>query len=158
LKPARKTPRLALIAAGNKPAGGNLAPELFEVKAIADASAELLSGNSVLTKLNREIARLQTVIARLERRIKFIHTNFPDFAPASKQTRQNEEANAENEELNEAEPEKDDDELPPIFTSENKPEVIAAYQREFPGRRIVIVPAENGSFDDKIPRAPRKSS
>ena len=149
---------LALIAAGNKPAGGNLAPELFEVKAIADASAELLSGNSVLTKLNREIARLQTVIARLERRIKFIHANFPDFAPANKQTRQNEEANAENEELNEAEPEKDDNELPPIFTSENKPEVIAAYQREFPGRRIVIVPAENGNFDDKMPRAPRKSS
>src|SRR6187431_3124196 len=143
---------IALIAAGNKPAGGNLAPELFEVKAIADASAELLSGNSVLTKLNREIARLQTVIARLERRIKFIHANFPDFAPANKQTRQNEEANAENEELSEAEPEKDDDELAPIFTSENKPEVIAAYQREFPGRRIVIVPAENGSFDDKIPR------
>ena len=49
-------------------------------------------------------------------------------------------------------------ELPPIFTSENVPEVIAAYQREFPGRRIVIVPSENVNFDDKMPRAPRKAA
>jgi len=149
---------LALIAAGNKPAGGNLAPELFEVKAIADASAELLSGNNVLTKLNREIARLQTVVARLERRIKFIHANFPDFAPTRKQTQEKEEENVAKEELNDIEPEKNDEDLPPIFTSENTPEVIAAYQREFPGRRIVIVAPENVDYGDKVPRRPRRAA
>ena len=152
---------LALIAAGNKPAGGNLAPELHEIKAIADASAELLSGNSVLTKLNREIARLQIVITRLERRIKFIHTNFPDFAPASKQTQENEEDNVANKEVNETEPEQNNEELPPIYTSEDTPEVIEAYKREFPGRRIVIVPAEkdnDGDYGGKIPRRPRRAA
>ena len=32
--------------------------------------------------MNREIDRLQQTLARAERRIKFIHANFPDFAPA----------------------------------------------------------------------------
>ena len=59
-------------------------------------------------------------------------------------------------ELANSTPEKDANELPPIFTSENVPEVIAAYQREFPGRRIVIVPAEHINYDGKMPRAPRK--
>ena len=56
------------------------------------------------------------------------------------QREEKEEENVANEGLNETEPEKDENELPPIFTSENVPEVIEAYKREFPGRRIVIVP------------------
>ena len=50
-------------------------------KSIADASAELLAGNGLVPKMNREIDRLQQTLARAERRIKFIHANFPDFAP-----------------------------------------------------------------------------
>ncbi len=147
---------LALISAGNKP-NGNLAPELHELKAMADASAELLSGNALVPKMNREIARLQQTLARAERRIKFIHGNFPDFAPAPhKQTEAKEEENVVNEGLNETEPEKEENDLPPIFTSENVPEVIEAYKREFPGRRIVIVAQENLSYDEKMPKAPRK--
>jgi hypothetical protein len=149
---------LALVSAGHKPASGNLAPELHEIKAMADASAELLASNGVLSKLNREIARLQVAIGRSERRIKFIHANFPDFAPPPKQTRETAEENVAKEELNQTEPEKNDDDLPPIFTSEDTPAVIAAYEREFPGRRIVIVPAERVDYGGKAPRNPRKSS
>ena len=149
---------LALIKNGNKPASGHLAPELLEIKSMADTCAELLSGNSVLSKLNKEIARLQVVIGRAERRIKFIHANFPDFAPTRKQTQEKEEENIAKEELSQTEPENNDEELPPIFTSEDTPAVIEAYKREFPGRRIVIVPAENVDYGDKTPRKPRKSS
>ena len=149
---------LALIKNGNKPASGNLAPELLEIKAMADTCAELLSGNSVLSKLNKEIARLQVVIGRAERRIKFIHANFPDFAPTPKQTQEKEDANVAKEELSETVPENNAEEMSPIFTSESTPEVIAAYQRDFPGRRIVIVPQENVNYDDKMPRAPRRAA
>jgi len=149
---------LALIAASNKPAGGTLAPELHEIKKVVDASTELLSGNSMLTKLNREIAHLQQVIGRAERRIKFIHANFPDFAPTPKRTQESEPENVATEELNESEPEKNAEDLPPIFTSEDSPEVIAHYQREFPGRRIVIVPQENVDYGDTKPRRPRKAA
>jgi len=149
---------LALIKNGNKPASGNLAPELLEIKAMADTCAELLSGNGVLSNLNKEITRLQMVIGRAERRIKFIHANFPDFAPTRKQTQEKEEDNVAKEELNDIEPEKNDEDLPPIFTSENTPEVIAAYQREFPGRRIVIVAPENVDYGDKVPRRPRRAA
>ena len=148
---------LALLSANNKP-NGNLAPELHDLKAMADASAELLAGNGLVPKMNREIARLQQTLARSERRLKFIHANFPDFAPARhKRTEEKEEETVANEGLNEAEPEKDENDLPPIFTSENVPEVIEAYKSEFPGRRIVIVPHENVSYDDKMPKAPRKA-
>ena len=136
---------LALMSAHHKP-NGNLVPEL-------------LAGNGLVPKMNREIDRLQQTLARAERRIKFIHANFPDFAPARhKRTEEKEEENVAKEELNETEPEKDENDLPPIFTSENVPEVIEAYKSEFPGRRIVIVPHENVSYDDKMPRAPRKAA
>jgi hypothetical protein len=149
---------LALVSAAHKPASSNLAPELHDIKAMADASAELLSGNSVLTKLNREIARLQVAIGRLERRVKFIHANFPDFAPANKQTQEKEEENTANKEVNEPEPEESNEDMPPIYTSENTPAVIEAYKREFPGRRIVIVPQENVDYGDKMPRRPRRAA
>jgi len=149
---------LALVAASNKPAGGTLAPELHDIKTMVDASTGLLSGNSMLTKLNREIARLQIVIGRAERRIKFLHANFPDFAPTRKQTQESEPENVTNEEVIESEPEKIAEDLPPIFTSEDTPAVIEAYKKEFPGRRIVIVPAENVDYSAHVPRAPRKSS
>jgi hypothetical protein len=124
---------------------------------MVDASTELLSGNGVLSKLNREIARLQQTLSRSERRIKFIHANFPDFAPGpNKRTQEPEATNTANEALTPTEPENHDNSEPPVFTTENIPEVIAAYKREFPGRRIVIVPSGNPEFDEEMPRAPRK--
>ena len=105
---------LALISARNKP-NGNLAPELHELKAMADASAELLSGNALVPKMNREIARRQQTLARPARAIKFIHANFPDFAPdRHERTEAKEESNVANEGLNETEPEKEAIYLPPF--------------------------------------------
>jgi hypothetical protein len=147
----------AFIAASRKPLTSN-DPELDEMKIMVDACADLLSGNSVLSKLNREIAKLQMTLARSGRAIKFIHANFPDFAPVNKQTEPAEEGNVAKEELNETEPEKTEEELPPIFTSEDTPAVIEAYKREFPGRRIVIVPQENVDYGDKTPRRPRRAA
>ena len=69
---------LALISAGNKP-NGNLAPELHELKAMADAAAELLSGNALVPKMNREIARLRPHHQ--------VHPQqFPGLRPGSAQT------------------------------------------------------------------------
>jgi hypothetical protein len=147
----------AFIAASRRPTNTN-DPELDEMKLMVDASADLLSGNSVLSKLNREIAKLQMTLARSGRAIKFIHANFPDFAPVNKQTEPAEEENVAKEELNETEPEKSEEELPPIFTSEDTPAVIEAYKREFPGRRIVIVSQENVDYGDKVPRRPRRAA
>src|SRR5687768_2436359 len=98
---------LALIAAGKQ--ANNLADELQEFEAMIDASASLLSGNGILPKLNREIARLEQTLARAERRIKFLHANFPDFAPArNKQAQPDEDENVAKEELSSTEPEKDE--------------------------------------------------
>jgi len=149
---------LALIAAAKKPSPVGLDPDLREIIIRVDASAHLLSGNSMLTKLNREIARLQQVIGCAERRIKFNHAKFSDFAPTRKQTQESEPEDVATEELSESEPAKSDDDLPPIFTSEDSPEVIAHYQREFPGRRIVIVAKENVDYGDTKPRRPRKAA
>jgi hypothetical protein len=146
---------LALLKAGRKPSDPG--DELHQIKIMVDASTELLSGNGVLSKLNREIARLQQTLSRSERRIKFIHANFPDFAPGpNKRTEPEDEENITNEALTPTEPENNGNSEPPVFTTENVPEVIAAYKREFPGRRIVIVPSDNPEFDEKMPPAPRK--
>ena len=119
---------------------------------MAAASAEMLAGNALVPKMNREIDRLQQTLARAERRIKFIHANFPDFAPARhKRTEAKEEETVANEGLNETEPEKDENDLPPIFTSENVP---AAASSSSPTTRCRVTEKS----DAGIVRTPRQSA
>ena len=133
----------------------NFAPELAEIKVMVDSVAELLSGNSVLIKLNREIARLQQVIARAERRIKFIHSTFPN-TPV--QTQPDPEPPAENTPLSSQLPEQLRELPPPVYTTESTQIVIDGYKRRYPGRPIVILPAENDDDGPDQASAPPKAA
>jgi hypothetical protein len=135
---------LSLAAATRRP--NTFAPELAEIKVMVDATAELLSGNSVLVKLNREIARLQQVIARAERRIKFVHANFPD---SPEQTCHQPDPPIENKPLTREEPSILRDGPTPVYTTECTQIVIDGYRRMFPGRPIVILPSETSDDHDE---------
>ena len=142
----------AIIDAGQRP--NALLPELHEMYVMGLAVTEMLAGNNILAKLNREITRLQRSIGQLEKRLIFVNEKFPLPAPIPEDT--------ENEEVTpETAPETGEIE-PPIIITEDAPEVIAAYRRDFPGRPIVILPAEKAekndyNYDD-MPVAPRKAA
>jgi hypothetical protein len=148
----------ALLTAGRVPNTVN--PELREIEVMNAALVDLLSGSSILSKINRELSRLQTFISRCQRQIQFIHNNFPNAAPV--QTQPDEDADVENTEVTNEDPEPDEEikpeDQPPIFVTENIPHVIAAYKREFPGRKIVILPENPMPDYDDMPRAPRKAA
>lgn len=138
---------LSFVDAAQKP--NKLLPELHEMQTMALSITDLLSGPSVLSKLNREITRLQRSLAQSERRLKYCNENFPSMAPDAQEI--------EKEEVTvETEGEIDGNE-PPIYITENVPHVIAAYRAEFPGRKIIILPPEKDVYNyDDMPRAPRK--
>ncbi|MBI2690095.1 MAG: hypothetical protein HYX27_27635 [Acidobacteria bacterium] len=109
---------LALIDAANGPS--RLAPELRELENTSTAIVQLLCGDSMLMKLNREIARLQQSLVRAERLLRHYSERTPQMNPtftANKPLTENE---------------------PPIFIRENQPEVIAFFRRHYPARPIVV--------------------
>jgi len=118
------------------------------------ASAQLYGSKGAVRELNRQIDSLELRIARSERRLDLIHRKFanPDQKPqpVEKTDPKPEESpkNAENE--------------PPVYVTENTPEVIQAYKTLFPGRKIVILPPDNVAkgidVDDDLPQAPRKAA
>ena len=137
-------PALKRLAACAVLAGALLSP----LPALADGTVQFLTE---WLKLNREIARLQRSIAQLEKRLLFVNEKFPLPAPIPEDT--------ENEEVTpETEPETGEIE-PPVILTEDTPEVIAAYRRDFPNRPIVILPAETPDYNyDDLPVAPRKAA
>jgi hypothetical protein len=139
---------LALIDNAAKPT--TLAPELTEIQAMGRAAEQLIGGKGAVHKLNREIVQLQQSIARLERRLKFIHHTFPNAA--KEQTQAENRQPAEKETLSK----------PPIYITENSPEVVQAYRQHFPNREIIVLPPDdvaNGiDIEDDMPIAPRKAS
>ena len=139
---------LALIDNAPKPC--TLAPELAEMQAMGRATEQLIGGKGTVSKLNREIAQLQRTVAALERRIKFIHGTFPNAA--KQQTQPENTQPTENTTVTD----------PPIYITENSPEVIAAYKLQFPNREIIVLPpddvAKGINLEDDMPIAPRKSS
>ncbi|MBL8237303.1 MAG: hypothetical protein JNM66_07790 [Bryobacterales bacterium] len=143
---------LTLTACAARPM--ELPEELRDIKILVDSTAELLSGNGLLSKLNREIARLQQAVARAERRIKFINKSFPDAlitTPAQEKpirTQPVSEPAVANTPLSADVPETLQNLPQPIYTTECAPNVIKGYQRDFPGRPIVILPAETAETGD----------
>ncbi|MFN0106993.1 MAG: hypothetical protein ACKV2U_33475 [Bryobacteraceae bacterium] len=134
---------LAVVDSANTPSA--LAPELAEIESMARSSKALYSGDAIAHRLNRQIDQLELRIARFERRLKFVHANYPHVAigrtqPASRQPVENAQ--------------------PPVFVTENTPEVIRAYEQQFPNREIVVLPADNVAkgidIEDDMPVAPRK--
>ncbi|MBI2688530.1 MAG: hypothetical protein HYX27_19670 [Acidobacteria bacterium] len=148
---------IALVDQAGKPCP--LVPELAEVYGMAQASAHLYAAHGPVRQLNRQIAELDRHIIRLERRLKFVHANFPN-SDVEKRTDAPQPAAEETKELTSESPEKSDGNEPPIYINENKPSVISAYKSLFPGRKIVIVPpddvARGKDIEDDMPIAPRK--
>ena len=142
---------LAFIQANKQPR--TVAPELSDIQTMSAAVADLLSGNNLLTKMNREIARLQQSLARSERRLKFLHANF-----AEERTNTPTE---ENKPLTQTEPIIIEGNEPALYTTENDPIVIEAYKQEFPGRKIVILPVsaeDDDPYKDSPGPYPRRAA
>ena len=139
---------LAIIDNVAKPC--SLAPELAEMQAMGRATELLIGGKGTVSKLNREIAQLQRAIAALERRLKFIHGTFPNAA--KEQTQPVNTQPTENTTVTD----------PPIYITENSPQVIAAYKLQFPNREIIVLPpddvAKGINLEDDMPIASRKSN
>jgi hypothetical protein len=51
---------------------------------------------------------------------------------------------------------------PTVYVTEHDPEVLAAYRREFPNHKIVLLPpddvAKGIDIEDDLPPAPRKAA
>ena len=132
----------ALVDAAQLPS--TLAPDLIEIHSMVHSSRNIAT---LLRGLNRQIDQLELRIIRLERRLTFVHANFPTVAEErTHQPVENTQPDPQNE--------------PPLYITENTPAVIAAYKREFPGRQIVILPPDNVAkgidIEDDMPLAPRK--
>ena len=133
---------LAVVDSANTPS--TVAPELAEIETMARSVRALYTSGAVAHRINRQIDQLELRIARFERRIKFVHANFPTVAtqtPAAEKTQINE---------------------PAVYITENNPDVIKAYKQQFPHHKIVVMPADdvaNGiETEDDMPVAPRKAA
>lgn len=147
---------LALLDASRTPP--TLAPELHSLQFDVRASAAMLLGDRLVSRCNTEIARLHQSIARLERRLRFVHANFPATPPADENRTQ---PPTENTELTPAAP-PISAENEPVFVTEDIPAVLQAYRHEFPHRPIVVLQPDNVAKGipepDHLPLAPRKAS
>ena len=113
----------------------------------SQVAKKLYTGAAPIEKMERQIDRLERRIARLRREIKLVNKEFPTVAkPLEKQA---EEPKTENSE-------------PTVYITEPTPEVLAAYRREFPNHKIVILPpddvAKGIDIEDDLPPAPRRAA
>jgi hypothetical protein len=146
---------LAVVDSANAP--GTVTPELAELEIMARSIRALYTGGAVAHRINRQIDQLELRIARLERRIKFVHANFPTAAkpPApqkeEKEDKQPSEPAEQKTQINE----------PTVYVTETNPEVIKAYKQQFPHCKIVVLPpddvAKGIDTEDDMPVAPRKA-
>ncbi|MBL8239310.1 MAG: hypothetical protein JNM66_17930, partial [Bryobacterales bacterium] len=130
-----------ILDANNLPS--TVVPELRDMEVNAAVVTAMLSGNSMLSKINRETARLQQVIARAERRLRLLKADYPDQVPAPEQKNDEAPQNTEPQQT-EPLPAHESPEIggnePAVYTTECTEAVIQGYRREFPHHRIVFVP------------------
>ena len=142
--------QFALVDLAGKPSP--VIPEVQEAYNLAAAAKALYSETNVM-RMTNEIRRHHAHIARLERRLRFVHSNFP--AVANPQP-------VETDELPEVETPKLAENEPIIYVTENTPRVIEAYRAQYPNYKIVVLPPYNvakGIEDpDDMPPAPRKGA
>jgi hypothetical protein len=145
---------LAAINEASKPT--NLPAELQELSVMTGAARALHTGDKLALVYNREIARLQKSIAGLERRLKFLHTNFnapvteaaalPEDAWLQAQpkpedrTQPETEPVVENTELNDETAENAVFVEDPVVLENASQETVEAARRDHPRRPIVILP------------------
>jgi len=125
--------------------------EMADAQAAARVAERLFSYNSPIERMNRQIDRLELRISRLRKSIKEIHADFPTLAKP-----------IENKPVEQNSPDEKPKSEPTVFVTERDPEVLAAYRREFPNHKIVLLPADNVAkgidIDDDLPPAPRKAA
>jgi hypothetical protein len=142
---------MALIHAGQKPS--TLAPELFEMESMVAASTLLYAPSGPVRQFNRQIDELELRIARLERRLKFVHANYANTPiPQPVENTTPEPA---------AEPKTEEFE-PPIVVTETNATVIEAYRKLYPNREIIVMPPDDVALgieiEDDMPTAPRRAA
>ena len=122
-----------------------------KTEAAARAAVALFGRNSPIEKMSRQIDRLEIRISRLRKGIKEIHADFPNIAKP-----------IENKSVPEEKPLETPKSEPTVYVTERDPEVIAAYRREFPNHKIVLLPADDVAKginkEDDLPPAPRKAA
>ena len=113
--------------------------QILRFEGIVDSQWELsLSGeahstaHALIHRFNRQIDQLHIRIARLERRLKFIHNNFPQEAPLPVEDTTIDGQNYEESEK-------------PILVKDACPETIAFFRRHYPKSPIVISPRDDVS-------------
>jgi len=137
----------ALLKAAGEPS--SVVEEMEEAETAARAAQSLFSGASPVERMSRQIDRLEIRITRLRRGIKDIHDNFPTVAKP-----------IENKPVDEKQEPKTEESEPKLYVTERDPAVLAAYRREFPNHKIVLMPADDVAKgiqdEDDLPPAPRK--
>ena len=128
-----------------------VAEEMAELQVIDMTTDTLFQSNATVVRLYAEIQRLYRRVATLERRFYAAQrhiTNDVRTQPVVETTPLTPETTEEI-----------DTNEPPVFVTENTPDVIAAYRREFPGRKIIVFPpddvAKGIEIEEDMPPAPR---
>ena len=124
-----------------------LVEELEDMEFAAKTAIKLFSGKSPIENMNRQIDRLEMRISRLRKGILEVHKHFPNQAKPL-ETKE--------------EPKKQPKSEPTVYVTEHDEEVIAAYRREFPNHKIVLLPpddvAKGIETKDDLPPAPRRAA
>lgn len=144
---------LAIVEQAGHPLA--LAPEMADQEIAGRAVQSLFGPSAPSPRLSRQVDHLHLRIARLERRLAFVHRNFPAIAaPAPEidwanrpQTLKNTEQGSSNEPSEPAAVMTEH----PVVVNETSPEILAAYRVQFPGRPIVVVPPDPVSRGEEIP-------
>ena len=109
----------------------NVQPELRNVEVSINTGLQLLKSDA---QFDRAIDRLFRRIAQLEKRLRFLQTQFP----MPEQTQPESEQLAPNERLTEIEADED----LPLYTDDPSQATREAYEYFFPGRKLIVVPRE----------------
>ena len=149
---------LALIHHGQRPA--TLKPEYFECETMSRATEALHTGTRLLQQLNRQVDLITHRIERLERRLRFVKAHFGTHVIEPESTQPDPpspEPGAPEPTANSEKPENNDQ---PVFVTEDTPSVITFYQKECPGRKIVVLPPDDVAkgihIKDDLPPIPRR--
>jgi hypothetical protein len=140
-----------LIEFGHQPI--TVTPELGELQVIDKAAK---ANQALISRFNRDIDKLHMRISRLERTLRTIHQHYPAAEKTPEQTNPKTppppSQPVENTPI--------DPTYPPVFVTENTPNVIAFFRQMFPGRHIVVLPnddvAKGSEINDDMPDIPRK--
>jgi hypothetical protein len=169
----------AINDSGNDPV--TVPPDMADYQIIVRANLALFGArHNAVANINREIDRLERRIDRLRRAIRDVHTHFPNVAPepkpkpapaeaekGGKRTQPSQPAGVENTADTPPMPFSvdglPDPSEPPLYVTEHDEMVLQAYRREFPGRRIVLLPPDDVALgryrdEDDLPYPPRRAA